>query len=215
MSAIFLANQAINPFGVLESGSIIRFYLAGTNFTTPLNVFSDDDLTIDAGTFITADDAGLFPPVYLQAEMYAIRMESALGVILPYDIDPYNGNGGSGTGSLAVSVDRHLVFSAMGVLGNNEKLATAILGKTMNFQANNTKNTGMCDIAPTADFSMTIKQEGATVITANFTMGNRVATMVGVGVIAFQPNQMLTLHGPAVADATAADFAFSLYLIEP
>ena len=88
MSTIFLARRAVDEHGRYVKGAICRFYEAGTNFVTPLNVYHDFDLTLDAGNYIKADGAGKFKPVYLDGGPYAMRFEDSKGEVL-CDIDHY------------------------------------------------------------------------------------------------------------------------------
>ena len=81
-------------------GAKWKFYLTGT--TTPLAVFANSALTVSLGSVVSADSAGRFPPIFLDAnKIYRTILTTSADVALPnMDIDPVvlGGGGGSGVG---------------------------------------------------------------------------------------------------------------------
>lgn len=107
MSGILPGIALINNFdgnGELMRGALLRIYQAGTN--TPVTAYKDSALT--AGQEhpwpIPADSAARFPMFYLASGDYRVRLSSADGGYIAYDVPimsavvPSGGGGGGGGG---------------------------------------------------------------------------------------------------------------------
>lgn len=71
------------------SGAVWRFYESGTS--TPQAVYADADLNTSLGVSVTADGAGKFVPIYLDATLsYRGVLKSSDGATTIFDIDPIN-----------------------------------------------------------------------------------------------------------------------------
>ena len=77
------------------SGAKLYFYEAGT--TTPLDTFSDEDLTTANANPVVADSAGKFGDIWLKEQAYKVILKTSADVTVT-TMDPWNG-------SLAVTGD--------------------------------------------------------------------------------------------------------------
>lgn len=99
MTAIWFSppSKALDPDASPYSGAIWYFYQKET--LTPLNVYSDTDLSTSLGAFVTADSAGKFPNIYFNAALaYRAVCKSADGAVTLHDIpwvNPASGDAGS------------------------------------------------------------------------------------------------------------------------
>ena len=222
MSVLFLANQAIDPYARFQSGAVMEFYVAGTNFTQSLNVFFDNDRTQNAGSAVMADSAGLFPPVYLSPAIYAVRFKNAEGVVLNYDIDPLFGRFDA-DGLPDTTILRWPTLSAWGV---NEEVEISVIGLVLpialNLQLDSSANFAVCEIPPDADFQMEIIYTAAgtsvPLLRLDFTAGSTSAAVVPSNPVATQfqavAGSTLTLNTTDTVDATAANFMVVIEGIE-
>jgi len=89
----------IDPNGAPYSGMLAYFFDAGT--TTPRTVYRDSDLGESHDHPVVANASGQFPPVFLPAGDYRLRLSSQAGVTI-WDVDgistPSTGEGGGGGG---------------------------------------------------------------------------------------------------------------------
>lgn len=87
-----LLTQALDANAKPISGAKWKFYVAGT--TTPQAVYEDADLENSLGAVVTADSAGVFPPMfYDSSKSYRGVLCDAAGTPLPdRDFDPINVN---------------------------------------------------------------------------------------------------------------------------
>lgn len=79
----------INLQGGIEPGAILEVYETGT--LTPVSIYSDSGLTTPLSNPLTANGAGVFPPIYWDdATTIRIILKDASGTALPGgDVDPY------------------------------------------------------------------------------------------------------------------------------
>lgn len=76
-----------------------KWYFYATGSLTPQSVYADAELTTPLSHPVVADADGLFPPIYLDAELiYRGIMTDDIGVDTLFDIDPIN-HGGTGGGT--------------------------------------------------------------------------------------------------------------------
>lgn len=74
-----------NPYG----GA--KWYFYATTTTTPQNVYSNATLGTSLGAVVTADSAGWFPSIYLDASLtYRGILKDSTGAVTLADIDPLN-----------------------------------------------------------------------------------------------------------------------------
>ena len=78
---------ALDNDGAPLSGAKLHFYLPGTS--TPLDTFTDHDLTVAHSNPVVADSAGRFAPIYLRARDYKVVLADAGGATIR-TIDPVN-----------------------------------------------------------------------------------------------------------------------------
>lgn len=71
------------------SGARLEFYEGGT--TTPLDTFSDRDLTVPNANPVVADAAGRFGDIWLQSQDYKVVLKNSSGVVV-VTMDPVEGN---------------------------------------------------------------------------------------------------------------------------
>ena len=71
------------------SGALLYFYEAGT--TTPLDTFSDEDLTTANANPVVADSAGKFGDIWLREQAYKVILKTSADVTVT-TTDPWNGN---------------------------------------------------------------------------------------------------------------------------
>lgn len=93
MAQLFVLPKALNIDSNLKlvEGAIAKFYKTGT--TTPQTVYQDAALSTPWGTSVTADSAGVLPPIYLDDSLppYKLDLQASDGISLPgYPVDPVN-----------------------------------------------------------------------------------------------------------------------------
>ena len=80
------APRAMDSGGAPMAGALLQFYLSGT--TTAATVYASAALTTPLANPVASDDAGLFPPIYLDpAVSYRCQLQTAAGVVVR-DLDP-------------------------------------------------------------------------------------------------------------------------------
>lgn len=85
----------VNGNGDVLPGGKLFFYVSGTS--TPLDTYSDNDLTTANANPVVANGAGLWPAIFLAPRSYKIILQDASGIQV-WSADPYT-PAGSGTGS--------------------------------------------------------------------------------------------------------------------
>jgi len=93
MSQLFVLPKPVTIDANLKlvNGAKAFFYKTGT--TTPQTVYQDSDLQTPWGTSVTADSAGVLPPIYLDDSLppYKLDLQTSAGASLPgYPVDPVN-----------------------------------------------------------------------------------------------------------------------------
>lgn len=79
-----------NAIGVPLDGGKLYFWESGTS--TPLDTYSDDDLTVPNTNPVVLDSEGRHGPIYLQSESYKITLKNSVGELIGETIDPFRGN---------------------------------------------------------------------------------------------------------------------------
>lgn len=77
--------RATDSSGEILPGARLQFYIAGT--TTPVEVFTDAEMTVQNTNPVVADAGGLFVPIYLPGGNYRVELQAASGAIMQV-IDP-------------------------------------------------------------------------------------------------------------------------------
>lgn len=78
----------IDDTGVPIPGAFLYFYVSGTS--TPLNTYSDAALTVPNTNPVQANDAGVFPSIFLQPVNYKVVLTDSLGAEI-WTADPVGG----------------------------------------------------------------------------------------------------------------------------
>lgn len=107
--------QLIDSSGDVVSGGTIEFYNAGT--TTPLTVYSDEDLTSAIGTTVTTDASGRIENVWIDDETaFKVIVKDASGntVYTDDDLYAYGTSGGAGFNYMDKIASHPLRYGAIG-----------------------------------------------------------------------------------------------------
>jgi len=92
---------ALSLQGDFMASATLTFTLTGT--TTAATVYGDAALTVPLGSVVGADAYGRFPSIYLDnSVLYRVVLESAQGVQIGPQVDPYGLNYGGETGAAQI-----------------------------------------------------------------------------------------------------------------
>jgi hypothetical protein len=83
--------------------------------------------------------------------------------------------------------------------------------RTVTWNANFASSHGFASVAATAQTTFTIAVNGSTIGTMVFAASATTATFTLTGATSITAGQVLTVTGPATADATLANVAFTLF----
>jgi len=212
LAKLDLRDVVVDPDGVLNAGGFVYTYSATT--TTPLVTYSDG-LGTENTNPVVLDASGQWA-CYLDTSLaYRLDFATPDGVVF-YTADNITVGSGSSdtfTGSYITDV----FFTATTPPASSGRLGAHSFTKAVSFPANFGGAFGSCDTAPTASFIITLRKNatssstGTAVGTVTIATNATFAFASTAGAVqSFVIGDTLKAFGPAVADATANDFNFTL-----
>jgi len=102
------------------------------------------------------------------------------------------------------------LLSAPGVVGNSEKLFVVAIARTVVFPAGVSGSEAVVGTAPTADAVFSLQKNGVQFGTVTFAASATAGTFSVASDTTFAPGDVLSVIGPATADATLADVSITL-----
>jgi hypothetical protein len=103
-----------------------------------------------------------------------------------------------------------LAVSVTGTPAANDKILTFIVTRAFQLPANLTGSKALAGTNATSNFYITMYKNGTNIGTVNFLSGVSVGTFTFTSAVSFTPGDRFVLQAPAPADATLADFGFTL-----
>lgn len=211
VSKLDVIEQYFDNDGLLAAGCKLYTYAAGTS--TLLATYTDVTGTIPNTNPIVGDSSarvqtwftvGLAYRVYITDENDA-ELDDIDGIVIP---------SGSGSTTITTSVGYPLSFEFLGgiVPRTVETIGIENFAQDITFPANWSGAQGSCEVAPTAEFTISVKRNGAEVGTVVFAAGAYTPTFhtIASAEVPFLDGDKMTLIAPVTPDATIADIGLKL-----
>lgn len=120
---------------------------------------------------------------------------------------PAGADGATGPAGPPGSTAYALGLSIVGKPTASEVLIVHAIAENLAFPANFSGSRGSCGINPTASFVLTLKKNGTTIGTITISTTGTFTFSTSGTAVSLVPGDVLTLHAPATADATADQIA--------
>jgi hypothetical protein len=126
------------------------------------------------------------------------------------ELSDITGAGGVSTTQLAAAKYYDLQGGAAGTLASSQVILSHVAVRTITWNAGFGLSQGHASVAATAQTTFTIAVNGTTIGTMVFAAAATTSTFTLTGSNSLTPGQVLTVTGPATADATLANVTFTL-----
>lgn len=189
--AQYQANMFFNCTGVATTGRTVT--LATTVVKRSLVIFECASTNTNTISLIVGSTTLTLSP----GRTYAVRTDGTANGVVARDI-----------GGTDVPNDLHVFVP--GTMSNAQLLFRLKTTRAFTLPINLTGSFVTANTAATASTTLTLKKNGSSIGTAVFAISGTTATLTFSAAVSFASGDVLTIEGPATADATLADTSIDL-----